>query len=273
MQTEDYEYLYQLEEKFWWFAGMREITAVLLDPFLRDAQPRTILDAGCGTGGNLVWLRRYANGGRIAGLDYVHTALRFCQEKSWDRLHSVPSLLNEAAGQTNVCPTMALIQASATDLPFAAETFALVTSFDVLVQLPGAGADEQAMREMYRVLKPGGFAFVRCAAYEWMKSGHDAALDTQRRYTLPELSAKLERAGFTVLRQTYANTLLFPVAALRRLVLKRLGLADSGSDVKPLPPSLDWLNWLLEQTLLMEARWLRRANLPFGLSTICLVRK
>jgi hypothetical protein len=62
------------------------------------------------------------------------------------------------------------------------------------------------------------------------------ALDTQRRYTLTELSGKLERMGFRVLRQTYANTCLFPVAALRRLVLKRLGLADSGSDVKPLPP-------------------------------------
>ena len=57
MQTEDYEYLYQLEEKFWWFAGMREITAVLLDPFLRGERDRVILDAGCGTGGNLEWLR------------------------------------------------------------------------------------------------------------------------------------------------------------------------------------------------------------------------
>lgn len=273
MQTEDYEYLYQLEEKFWWFAGMREITAVLLDPYLRAAQPRTILDAGCGTGGNLAWLQRYAHGGRITGLDYVHTALRFCQEQAESTIQAASSVPQESDGQTEVRPALNLVQASATDLPFAAASFDLVTSFDVLVQIPGADADEQAMREMYRVLKPGGLAFVRCAAYEWMKSGHDAALDTQRRYTLPELSAKLERAGFTVLRQSYANTLLFPVAALRRLVLKRLGLADSGSDVKPLPPSLAWLNWLLERALRLETAGLRWANLPFGLSAICIVRK
>jgi ubiquinone/menaquinone biosynthesis C-methylase UbiE len=253
MQTEDYEYLYQLEENFWWFAGMREVTAVLLDPFLRERDDRVILDAGCGTGGNLAWLRRYAGNGHVVGLDFVNTALRFCQQHG-ERY---------------------LVQASATDLPFATESFDLVTSFDVLVQIPGAGADEQAMREMWRVLKPGGIAFVRGAAYEWMKSGHDAALDTQRRYTLSELSGKLERNGFRVLRQTYANSLLFPVAAWRRLLLKRLGLADSGSDVKPLPPSLQWLNRLLEKALLLEASFLRRpsAKLPFGLSAICIVKK
>ena len=251
MQTEDYEYLYQLEETFWWFAGMRAITATLLDPYLREPRDRAILVAGCGTGGNLEWLRRYAGQGDITGLDYVHTALRFCQQHG----------------------ARALVQASATDLPFADAAFDLVTSFDVLVQIPGEGADEQAMREMQRVLRPSGLAFVRCAAYEWMKSGHDAALDTQRRYTLPELRGKLERAGFTVLRATYANSLLFPVAALRRLLLKRLGLADSGSDVKPLPPSWQWVNVWLQRALLSEAAWLRRADLPFGLSAICIARR
>jgi SAM-dependent methyltransferase len=125
---------------------------------------------------------------------------------------------------------------------FAGGSFDLVTSFDVLVQIPGEGADEQAMRKMFRALKPGGIAFVRCAAYEWMKSGHDRALGTQRRCNLEELTRKLRRAGFAIPRETYANSLLFPIAAMRRLALKRLGLADSDSDVKPLPPHLDWLN-------------------------------
>lgn len=144
MQTEDYESLAQLEAQFWWFVGMRAITATLLDPLHRELRDRCILDAGCGTGGKLEWLRRYAGHGQIIGLDYVGTALQFCRQ----------------AGHEN------LVQASATHLPFAEATFDLVTSFDVLAQLPGAGADEQAMREMYRVLRPGGIAFVRAAAYE-----------------------------------------------------------------------------------------------------------
>jgi len=252
MQTEDYEYLYKLEEEFWWFAGMREVTASLLDPLL-PACDRTILDDGCGTGGNLEWLARYAGNGSIAGMDLISTALAFCRQRGH----------------------VALARGSATELPFADESFDLVTSFDVLVQIPGEGADEQAMREMWRVLRPGGIAFVRCAAYSWMRSGHDEALDTQRRYELGELCEKMKRAEFEMVRATYANSLLFPVAAIRRLALKKLGLADSGSDVKPLPPHLKWLNRALTAALTWEAKRLRNPHVkfPFGLSTICLARK
>ncbi|HEX3559955.1 MAG TPA: class I SAM-dependent methyltransferase [Pyrinomonadaceae bacterium] len=253
MKAEDYADLYALEQEFWWFEGMREITAALLDAACAPAESRLVLDAGCGTGGNLSWLARYAGSGRVMGVDLSPDALRFCAER-------------EHRG---------LAQASVADLPFADSTFDLVTSFDVLVQLPGEASDERAMREMCRVLRPGGVAFVRVAAYRWMRSGHDRALDTQRRYTLGELVGKMERAGFDARRATYANSFLLPVAAFRRLLLKRAGLADRGSDVKPLPPSLRWLNQALEKVLRGEASILRgpRRRLPFGLSAICVAQK
>ena len=53
MQPQEYISLNDLEDDFWWFAGMREVAAVLLDPFLCESRDRVILDDGCGTGGNL----------------------------------------------------------------------------------------------------------------------------------------------------------------------------------------------------------------------------
>ncbi|HVF56862.1 MAG TPA: class I SAM-dependent methyltransferase [Pyrinomonadaceae bacterium] len=253
MQTEDYAHLYELENDFWWFEGMREITATLLDPLFRPARDNSILDAGCGTGGMLSWLGRYGERERVFGIDVSQTALDFCRER----------------GHGN------LVRASATHLPFADSLFDLVTSFDVLVQIPGEESDVVALGEMWRVLRPGGVAFVRVAAYEWMRSGHDEALGTQRRYTLNELKAKMEGAGFKIFRATYANTFLLPVAALRRLVLPRIGVAEAGSDVKPLSPALRPINSVLAGVLRGEARLLKspQGKLPFGLSAICVAGK
>ena len=253
MKAQDYADLYKLEEGFWWFVGMRNITAALLDPLCLPARDRLILDAGCGTGGMLSWLKRYTVNEKIFGVDLAHTALDFSYER----------------GHKN------LVKASVTQLPFADSLFDLVTSFDVLVQLPGEEKDLLAIREIHRVLRPGGIAFVRVAAYKWMMSGHDKALGTQRRYTLHELMEKMERAGFNVLRTSYANSFLFPVATFRRLLLKRIGVADSGSDVKPLPRPLNWLNHIFTGVLYSEGRLLKysSAKLPFGLSAICVAEK
>jgi SAM-dependent methyltransferase len=253
LRAEDFADLYALEESFWWFVGMRDVTAALLDAACPPGRARDVLDAGCGTGAMLNWLERYARGGKVFGIDISPDALAFCRERGLGNL----------------------ARASVMALPFADATFDLVTSFDVLVQVQGEGADERAMREMFRVLRPGGVAFVRAAAYEWMRSGHDEAINSQRRYTLARLVERMERAGFRVRRATYANTLLFPVAAFRRLVLKRVGLADRGSDVKPLPPSLARLDRALASALRAEARLLRRfdANLPAGLSAVCVAEK
>ena len=253
MQAEDYQYMYELEDHLWWFAGMRTIAGALLDQHCQANGKRRILDAGCGTGRNLLWLQRYARESEIFAIDISFQALQMARQRGRKRL----------------------VEASVTDLPFDDSSFDLVTSFDVLPQLPKSGADIQAMRELYRVLKPGGIGFVRAAAFEWLRSGHDEALATQQRYRLSELSSQLQRTGFIVLRTTYANFLLLPAAAFRRLILKRLRLADSGSDVKPLPPWLAPLNVIMRLMLQAEAAWLRTTpvNLPAGVSAICIVRK
>jgi ubiquinone/menaquinone biosynthesis C-methylase UbiE len=253
MQPEDYDYMYEMEDHFWWFDGMRTIAGALLDQHCEKNGNRRILDAGCGTGRNLVWLQRYAGEGEIHAIDTSFQALQMSLQRGSERL----------------------VQASVTNLPFADSSFDLVASFDVIVQLPTSGAALQAMQEMYRVLKPGGIGFVRAAAFEWLRSGHDKALATKKRYGLSELSSELERSGFVVLRATYANSLLLPAIALWRLVLKRVGLVDSGSDVKPLPPWLSRLNTILRLIVQAEAAWLRTmpVSLPAGVSAICVVQK
>jgi ubiquinone/menaquinone biosynthesis C-methylase UbiE len=249
MQPQDYAYLYQLEENFWWFVGMREITNSLLTPNLSREGERRVLDAGCGTGGMMSWLTRYANRGEVMGIDLSPNALEFAHRDHRN-----------------------LSRASVAHLPFADASFDLVTSFDVLQHVP-ADQDARAINEIHRVLRPGGIAFLRVSAYQWMRSGHDDALDVKQRYNIGELSEVMRRAGFQIRRATYANTLLFPVAVCKRLLLSRAGLGHTESEVKPWSRGFQWMNGLLTIPLKVEAVVLNTLNLPFGLSAICIGEK
>jgi SAM-dependent methyltransferase len=246
MRSEDFEYLYHLEANYWWFVAMRRIT----DSIVKDqigSRPLVVLDAGCGTGYNL---RHYeTRGHQVFGFDVATEAVRWVKERGCSRV----------------------VQASVTEIPFESETFDLTFSFDVLVQIP-VEMSEEGMREMYRVLKPGGFLFVRTAAYQWLHSSHDEDMHTIHRFSVAELQEKLIRTGFKIQYATYANTMLFPIAVIRRF-LKRFGIG-SGTDVKPLSPALAWIDPIFRRILAGESSiTARRRAFPFGLSAICYVQK
>jgi hypothetical protein len=84
------------------------------------------------------------------------------------------------------------------------------------------------------------------------------------------MARKIEKAGLEVVQTTYANTLLFPIAVVRRLLAKFRDNAGGESDVRPVPPPL---NLALTGLLGLEALLLQHTRLPLGLSVIALARK
>jgi SAM-dependent methyltransferase len=239
MEPDQYALMARVEQTHWWYAGMRAVVAALLTDAL-PARPR-ILDAGCGTGGTTRWLRRF---GSVVGVDLAAEASAF-----W-------------AGRG-----LRAARASVDALPFPAASFDLVTCFDVLYHR--RVADEVvALREFWRVLRPGGFVLVRVPAYAWLAGAHDRAVQTRHRFTRGELVAALARAGFEVPRATYANSALLPLAVATRLGERWWGPSQTEMAVPPAP-----VNRVLRAVLDAEARLLRRWPLPAGLSVLALGRK
>jgi len=243
MNLEEYGRMYEAEETQWWYAGMRAISLSLLAAEWPDgaAESRRILDAGCGTGNNLAHLRRF---GKTVGVDLSDEALRFCRSRG-----------------------VAATRGSLLSLPFPDGSFDAVTSFDVLYHRWVAD-DREAVREIVRVMKPGGLFLVRVPALKMLWGAHDEAVHSRHRYTRGEVRRLLEDAGLEVARLTYANTLLFPVVAVRR-TLDRL-LHRHGSDVGFLPPPMEWT---FRNLLGIEARLVRHLPLPIGASVFALARK
>ena len=241
MNPEEYRRLYEAEDTHWWFVGMRRIAFEILDAARPALAQGRILDAGCGTGSTLAHLTPR---GRPIGVDLAPEALAFCQKRG-----------------------VVAARAALESLPFQDAAFSCVTSFDVLYH-QWVEDDLRALRELVRVLEPGGLLVLRLPALEMLRGAHDEAVQTRRRYTKARVRSLLDAAGVEILRITYCNSLLFPLMALRRARDRFTGSDES--DVAPLPPLLDRC---LGAVLSLEAFVLRFIDLPVGSSLMALARK
>ncbi len=239
------ESTYRAEENHFWFRGFRRFVRPFLEEALAGLSRPRILDAGCGTGRNLAMLDAL---GVSYGIDLTALGLSFAARNGRRRV----------------------ARATVTRLPFGDGVFDLVTSFDVLYALDDQ--DEcRAFAEMARVLKPGGAVVINVAAMRVARGGHSAALGFERRrYTLATMRRSLERAGFRAIRLTYTHASLFPMLVGVRVMQRLVGWPVPGVELE-VPPSP--VNAALDAVLSLESRALRRMNMPFGSSVLCLARR
>jgi SAM-dependent methyltransferase len=241
MNRSEYEKLYEVEDRMWWFRGTH---ANLIAAFSR-ATPTTrrpLLDAGCGTGGLLKRLAEAFPERGTLGLELDPQASQLARRKS----------------NRPVCV------GSVSALPFRADALDGVFSADVLCH---RGVDENAtLREFHRCLAPGGVLVLNLPAYPWLLSEHDRAVDNVRRYTRRGVVAMLRRAGFGVRRACYWNTILFPAMVLRRKVF-----GTSASDVALASAPVEAL---LRLVMRVETALLARGfAFPFGGSLVAVAVK
>lgn len=235
--------MFELEDRHFWFRGVR---GIVLDQFLaRGGTPDSlVLDAGCGTGGTI----KYFNGrARMIGVDINPEAIEFSKRK---------------VGVEVKCSDLLA-------LPFGEGEFSFVLALDVLEHIE---EDRKALAEIRRVLKKEGKLIVTVPAHKWLFSTHDVALSHFRRYDKDEISEKIKTAGFKILKISYFNSILFPAISLLRLAKRAVaGLGtERKSDLK-LPPL--FLNRLLEAVFAVEKIFLRKIDLPVGVSLLVIGEK
>ncbi len=271
MEPAEYATLFAQEEQFWWYRGLHSLVEQTLRQALREGfpgggaaparaggiatgaasdtggRPIRILDAGCGTGG---MTRRLAAFGSVTGLDWSPLALERARRRGplrWTR-------------------------GSVERLPFRRDSFDLVISLDVLYHR-SVRSDLAALCEFRRCLRPGGALILNLPAFDWLRSSHDAAIHTARRYRRGPLVSLLRQAELVPVRVTHWNALLFPGIVAVRWVRRpgsRTAGSEAPSDVRPAPGPV---NRALERILALERRWLARWNLPVGLSILAVARR
>jgi SAM-dependent methyltransferase len=230
-----YRELYEMEDRHWWFRSRRRLVWGLLRRTGVRPSPR-ILDAGCGTGRNLV---EFGALGEAEGVDFSDDAVAFCHQRG---LHGVR-------------------KARVEQLPFPDRRFDLILATDVIEHLDD---DRLALTELRRVAALGARLIVTVPAYNWLWSPHDESHHHRRRYTLRQLRGRVAATGWEPLAGSYYFTALLPAVAAVRALRKRRPRQNGRSDLALTPSRL---NGVLEWPGRIEATLIERGVvLPAGLS-------
>jgi len=243
MEIREYHRLREHERSYWWHVGRRSLLSALLRWGVPADPGRRGLDVGCGTGENFALLSSY---GRFLGMEVT----------------------GELFGEGMERPPRPVMIARGEALPFADGSLGICTFFDVLEHIE---AEDEFLREVRRVLRPGGFVVLSVPAYPFLWSEHDVSLHHFRRYVRRTLKDALVRNGLTVVRATYAFASVLPAVAAVRLVGRLIPRRRAPQTTYVTTP--EPFNSLLVRLIELEAAWLSRADLPFGTSLLALARK
>jgi SAM-dependent methyltransferase len=233
---------HRAEDRHWWYQGRRRVLERAIARLRLPAHAH-ILDAGCGSGRNMVELARL---GTVTGVELSGTSVQLARERD--------------AGE--------VVEGSVMDMPFDDANFDLTVSLDVIEHLED---DIGALRELRRVTKPGGALLVTVPAYQWLWSGHDEINHHHRRYNRRTLLSAAQSGGWELESFTNFSSLTLPVAILLRALERFMPSTTKSSLDLWVPPAP--LNWALRQPLNLEASVIGRGgSIPAGLSLLAVFR-
>ncbi len=241
MRTREYETMFRVEETHWWYGALHRLIFQALEAELPDWRQKEILDVGCGTG---AILKELGNPEKNVGIDLAPEAISFCRQRGLNNVR-----------QGDICA-----------LPFADASFDAVICSSVLYHQWVADL-AGAVREMHRVLRPGGVLLVNVPAFPFLHSAHDEAVMTARRFKKAEIRHLLVKQNFKIQRLTYWTTFLFPLA----IAARTLGGSKMGRDFERVEGSFP--ERVLAQIMAFELRLLRNVSLPFGVALLAVATK
>jgi len=236
MDSIEFNIMAACETSHWWFFGRRVILASVFNKLVRKKN-NLILDIGCGTGGNIGFLKSY---GCVSAVEPNSHAISIAKNKGFHDIKkgSLPDLF-----------------------PTFDKKFDIICLFDVLEHLEN---HQEGLVLCRKMLKIDGKVVITVPAFNFLWSQHDEVHNHKRRYTKADIFDLISEANLNVVYCSYFNFILFPVIFFMRFWKRFLNLKNK-SDLKK---QNQFLNTILKHVFSFERFLIPRLNLPFGVSII-----
>jgi len=244
MEASEYRRMAAVEESHWWYRATRSLLRQLLIPEICKRgtfSSLRFLDAGCGTGATGSWLGEYAS---VSALDCAPEALKIYGER-----HPEAQLL-----EGDICHI---------DLPDDCMDAALCVTVLYHGKVPEPA---RAVRELTRVVRPGGLVCLLEPGVRSLRRGHDRETHGARRFSLGDLEKHACAAGLEIVRSTGAYSFLILPAWVKSRLERQHSASDLDNNVSGLFGLLGLFAWF-------ERQLLRVTSLPVGLSVVVVARK
>jgi len=237
----------EIERLHWWWEGRRQ----LIKQLLGKKRYKKILDVGCGTGENLVFLETLFPKTKLYGIDLYQRAVTFAKNRGHKKI----------------------FRANAVNLPFKDNFFDAVLFLDVLEHIKD---DQSAVEEAKRVLKEKGRIIITSPALGFIWSEHDIKQGHQKRYTKREIRNLAQNVGLKTSFISYFNFFLsLPIIVIRLLSRVKLFRAFSNYDNSINFDIVNFvvLNSFLKRIFVFEIKMLKDIKFPFGISISAVLSK
>jgi SAM-dependent methyltransferase len=240
---EYFEVLAALEGQNFWF---RSRNALLVGALRRHVPDLTsFMEVGCGTGFVLAGIARTFPDARLVGSEIFPDGLRFAAQR---------------------LPGTQFLQMDARKVPFEAE-FDAVGAFDVIEHIE---EDEAVLHNLAKATKPGGSVLITVPQHQFLWSEVDVQSMHVRRYSAPDLHARIKRAGLEIVYSTSFVSLLLPLMYLSRRRAPQGETYDPTRELRIAGP----LNAALTAVMGIERGILATGiTLPLGGSRLVVARK
>jgi len=236
--------LADMEAEHFWFRARNRLIIWAIGKYCPEF--RSLLEIGCGTGYVLSGIAKAYPEAELHGSEIFTAGLAFAANRE---------------------PSIDFMQMDARHIPFI-EEFDAIGAFDVLEHIE---EDERVLMQMREALRLHGIMVLTVPQHAWLWSPVDEYACHVRRYSAKELHAKVEGAGFEILRSTSFVTTLLPAMWVSRFIKSHSEKGIEASEEAKFPRVL---NRLFEMFLGAELALISMGvDFPLGGSRLVVARK